>query len=155
MPIMTAGSNPLTSLVVDWRYQIPADLTDLTGPTHPVLYVAGKGGVFRSLDKGSNWVQFPPMSDGSTADGGYLPTVIVTDLDLVIGNIDPATGKPNMAAEVINPLTGLLEGLRWSLLGTAAPSTGAVVYSVAATVAASLIGLVVFSRLERQFADVI
>jgi lipopolysaccharide transport system permease protein len=58
-------------------------------------------------------------------------------------------------AFAINPLTGLLEGLRWSLLGTAAPSTGAVVYSLVATAAALLIGLVVFSRLERQFADVI
>jgi subtilisin-like proprotein convertase family protein len=105
--LMSANTNPLTSLVVDWRYEISADLTNLTGPTHPILYVAGRAGVFRSLDKGSTWVQFPPLTDGSTADGGYLPNVIVTDLDIVIGNIDPATGKPNMAAPVINPLTGL------------------------------------------------
>ncbi len=104
--LMTAASNPLTSLVVDWRYQIPADVVNLTGATHPVLYVAGRAGVFRSLDKGTTWVQFPPMTDGSSANGGYLPNVQVTDLDIVIGNIDPATGKPNMAAPVINPLTG-------------------------------------------------
>jgi lipopolysaccharide transport system permease protein len=58
-------------------------------------------------------------------------------------------------AFAINPLTGLLEGLRWSLLGTEAPTAGAVVYSVAATVLALAMGLAIFSRLERQFADVI
>jgi lipopolysaccharide transport system permease protein len=55
----------------------------------------------------------------------------------------------------LNPLTGALEGVRWSVLGTTAPSLGATVYSVFAGVVAMLAGLVVFSRMERQFADVI
>ena len=55
----------------------------------------------------------------------------------------------------MNPLTGLLEGVRWSVLGTAAPSAGALTYSVLASVAVLFAGLVIFSNLERQFADVI
>lgn len=68
-----------------------------------------------------------------------------------------AASAPESAqwAFAINPLTGLLEGFRWSVLGTAAPSTGAIVYAVVASLATFLVGLAIFSRLERQFADVI
>lgn len=55
----------------------------------------------------------------------------------------------------INPLTGLFDGVRWSLLGTPAPSAGAVLYSVGAAVVFATIGLVIFSKLESEFADVI
>ena len=58
-------------------------------------------------------------------------------------------------AFTINPLTGILEGMRWSVLGTPAPSLGMAGYSIAATVLAVLVGLLIFSRMERQFADVI
>jgi lipopolysaccharide transport system permease protein len=55
----------------------------------------------------------------------------------------------------LNPLTGLLEGVRWSLIGTARPSTGLMAYSLGVSVAALVVGTIVFSRMERQFADVI
>lgn len=55
----------------------------------------------------------------------------------------------------LNPLAGLLEGFRWAVLGTTAPSTGLVVYSTIASVALFVIGLVIFNRMERGFADVI
>jgi lipopolysaccharide transport system permease protein len=55
----------------------------------------------------------------------------------------------------INPLTGALEGFRWSLLGTEAPSTLHVVVSAAAAVGLVALGMMVFSRYERRFADVI
>ncbi|MDQ3275317.1 MAG: ABC transporter permease [Actinomycetota bacterium] len=55
----------------------------------------------------------------------------------------------------INPLTGLLEGWRWSLLGGAAPPTAALVSSVIWAVLALGLGAFVFARLEREFADVI
>lgn len=55
----------------------------------------------------------------------------------------------------LNPLSGLLEGLRWSLLGTPAPSLGLAIYAVAASVAVLAVGVAIFSRMERQFADVI
>ena len=55
----------------------------------------------------------------------------------------------------LNPLVAAIEGLRWSLLGTQAPSLGAVAYSTAVAAAAVLAGIVVFRRMERGFADVI
>jgi lipopolysaccharide transport system permease protein len=55
----------------------------------------------------------------------------------------------------LNPLAGLLEGWRWAVLGTTAPSVGLVTYSVVFTLVVFVIGLVVFNRMERGFADVI
>ncbi len=55
----------------------------------------------------------------------------------------------------LNPLTGLLEGMRWSLIGTPRPSAGLMAYSLIFSVLALLLGTMVFSRMERQFADVI
>ena len=86
----------LTSIQADWRYVIPnsASSSDPTG-THPVLYVSGDAGVYISLDQGQTWQPFPNVSlDGSPADGGYLPNVVVNDLTIADGAIDPTTGQP-------------------------------------------------------------
>ncbi len=83
----------LTSLAADWRYAILDNPSNPTGPTHPVLYIGGNGGVFRSLDNGKTWTIFPAMTqDGAPVDGGYLPHVQVTHLDLVLGDVNPQTG---------------------------------------------------------------
>jgi len=58
-------------------------------------------------------------------------------------------------AFAINPLTGVLEGLRWSALGTSAPSLGSVAYSVVVSFLVLTAGILTFSRMERQFADVV
>jgi subtilisin-like proprotein convertase family protein len=99
----------LTSLAVDWRYSIPDDPTQPNGPTHPLLYVGGEGGIFRSGDRGANWTIFPdslPVTqvgpdgmpgDGAPADGGYLPVVHVSQLLLSVGNINPVTGQPDQS----------------------------------------------------------
>ena len=55
----------------------------------------------------------------------------------------------------LNPLAGLLEGMRWSLIDTARPSTFLIVYPLACSVVVLVAGLMVFSRMERHFADVI
>jgi len=55
----------------------------------------------------------------------------------------------------LNPLVAAIEGLRWSLLGTPAPSAGSVLYASAMAVLALIAGAVVFRRMERGFADVI
>lgn len=55
----------------------------------------------------------------------------------------------------INPLTGLLEGLRWSLLGVGQLNTVATVYGIAASVLMFVFGSLLFGRVERRFADVI
>ena len=90
----------LTSIQADWRYVIPFPTTTGTGgttvsgpTTHPILYVAGQGGVFQSLDNGTTWAPFPNEAiNGSPVDGGYLPNVAITDLDTALGDIDPTTG---------------------------------------------------------------
>src|SRR5262249_48891983 len=67
----------LEAIQADWRYAIPDNASELNnpgsppGPTHPVLYVGGEGGVYRSLDGGKTWSIFPNVAeDGSKQDGG-------------------------------------------------------------------------------------
>ena len=55
----------------------------------------------------------------------------------------------------INPLTGLLEAFRWSLLGTAAPNWNSVAYAAVVTVIVFVLGAFSFKKMERKFADVI
>ena len=55
----------------------------------------------------------------------------------------------------INPLTWLLEGFRWSLLGQAAPEAWQVVALVVVSGLAFTGGALIFQKLERGFADVI
>lgn len=55
----------------------------------------------------------------------------------------------------INPLSGLLGGFRWSLLGDAMPSLGSLTYSTGAALLAVAVGMAVFQGQERDFADVI
>ena len=101
----------LTSIVADWRYVIPNDFSNPGGPTHPMLYVGGYGGVFRSYDDGTTWSFFPDSAinaDGSINStdllnsplgvGGGLPDVDVTDLDLSLGNISDTTGRPDVSS---------------------------------------------------------
>jgi subtilisin-like proprotein convertase family protein len=94
----------LTSIKADWRYAIPDDLNDPTGPTHPVLYVSGDAGVYRSFDNGASWTLFPAAVDGALVDGGFLPNVHVSDLDLSLGRIDPTNGRPVVDANSPNVL---------------------------------------------------
>lgn len=55
----------------------------------------------------------------------------------------------------LNPLTGLLEGLRWSLLGTSDLNTNAIVYGIVVSILMFIGGALLFGRVERRFADVI
>lgn len=56
---------------------------------------------------------------------------------------------------MLNPLVGLMEMARWSMIGTKFPSFGIVLYSVVFTVVMMTIGLAYFKTQERGFADVI
>jgi len=101
----------LTSIVADWRYVIPDDPTNPNSTTHPVLYVAGEGGVYRSFDDGQTWAVFPNISfDNSPTDGGYLPTVHVTDLNMTIGAVDPTNGRAVATAGDPNHLVATTYG---------------------------------------------
>lgn len=54
-----------------------------------------------------------------------------------------------------NPLTGLIETLRWMVLAGYHPSTGPILVSLAATAVLVVAGWLLFSRLETTVADVI
>jgi lipopolysaccharide transport system permease protein len=55
----------------------------------------------------------------------------------------------------LNPLAGMLEGFRWSLLGTERPSAGLTAYCITSSVVVFVLGVLIFHRMERGFADVI
>jgi len=85
-----------------------------------------------------------------------LPVVI--QLLLYITPVAYALGAAPASARAIlslNPLTGLLEGIRWSLIGTDPPPFGALLWATVAAFAMLTIGSVVFSTMERELADVI
>jgi lipopolysaccharide transport system permease protein len=52
-------------------------------------------------------------------------------------------------------MVGIIEGFRWSLLGTGQPDLRAVTIALVLIAAALLSGLIYFRRMERSFADVI
>ncbi|HVE94433.1 MAG TPA: ABC transporter permease [Acidimicrobiales bacterium] len=55
----------------------------------------------------------------------------------------------------LNPLVGVVEGFRASLLASPPPTLSSAAYAIVATLALVLLGVVAFTRMERQFADVI
>jgi lipopolysaccharide transport system permease protein len=55
----------------------------------------------------------------------------------------------------LNPMVGVIEGFRWSLLGAEAPDLWAMAVSTVAVLLAFLGGLVFFSHMERTFADIV
>jgi lipopolysaccharide transport system permease protein len=55
----------------------------------------------------------------------------------------------------LNPLAGVIEGFRWSLLDTPAPGVGVAAWAITASILMFLAGSIVFTRMERRFADVI
>ena len=52
----------------------------------------------------------------------------------------------------LNPLAGLLDMFRWALIAAPAPGPEALI-SAATTLVALVVGAVMFSRLEYEFAD--
>jgi lipopolysaccharide transport system permease protein len=55
----------------------------------------------------------------------------------------------------LNPLTGLLEAFRWSLLNTTAPAPRSVAYGMVLSILVLWLGAKAFKQMERKFADVI
>jgi lipopolysaccharide transport system permease protein len=55
----------------------------------------------------------------------------------------------------LNPMVGVVEGFRWALLGTGTAPGPMVLVSSAAALLLLISGAFVFSRLERNFADVV
>ena len=55
----------------------------------------------------------------------------------------------------LNPMVAVVDGFRWALLGTAAPSMETVVTSSAAALLLLVTGALYFRRMEQSFADVV
>jgi lipopolysaccharide transport system permease protein len=55
----------------------------------------------------------------------------------------------------LNPISGLMQGIRWAVLEAEAPSGLQVTMSIVGTVVAVALGLFTFGRMEQRFADVI
>jgi lipopolysaccharide transport system permease protein len=55
----------------------------------------------------------------------------------------------------LNPMVGVIEGFRWSLLGTGTPDALAIALSVVVGLVVLVGGLVFFRRMERAVADVV
>lgn len=67
-----------------------------------------------------------------------------------------AVPEPWRSVYILNPLVGIIDGFRWSVLGARAPLVPeALAASVVVTVASLVVGVWYFRRVERTFADVI
>ncbi len=55
----------------------------------------------------------------------------------------------------LNPLVGIINGFRWAVLGTTEFPLKSLIYSITASIVILILGLTLFRRLERSFADVI
>lgn len=85
-----------------------------------------------------------------------IPTLLT--LGLYISPVAwPASAVPAQCRLVylLNPLSGLLEAFRWSLLGDGQPWGAPLCYSTVMAVLTFWIGARIFRRMERSFADVL
>ena len=55
----------------------------------------------------------------------------------------------------LNPMTGVIEGFRWALLGNAMPSLVPIAISIAIVIALLFSGIRFFRRMEETFADIV
>jgi len=55
----------------------------------------------------------------------------------------------------LNPIAGLMDAIRWSILGTAGVKWWTIGYSATFGVIVLIVGAIMFRRMEREFADVI
>jgi lipopolysaccharide transport system permease protein len=55
----------------------------------------------------------------------------------------------------LNPMVGVIDGFRWAIFGSIDFPIYSLLYSIAVGTLVCLVGLVIFRRLERSFADVI
>lgn len=61
--------------------------------------------------------------------------------------------EPLRTLIAINPMTGVVEGFRWAVLGATAAPWEAIAISTASAVVLLILGLAYFDRVERSFAD--
>jgi lipopolysaccharide transport system permease protein len=131
-------------LVVLVAYDIPFSIRMLVLPVWLLLALVlamGMGLVFTSVA-----VKY--------RDVNYVTTVF-TSLLLYLSPVAYAVPDDLRRYYLFNPLTTIVEGCRWSLLGQNSLTPWAIAYTVAVAVGALIMGAAVFTRLEWGFADVI
>lgn len=67
-------------------------------------------------------------------------------------SLAPAAWRPLLG---LNPMSGVVEGYRWALLGGAPPSPTLMALSTASALVSLFVGLAIFRRMESSFADII
>jgi lipopolysaccharide transport system permease protein len=89
-------------------------------------------------------------------DIAYVQPVLINFL-LFLSPVAYASSQVHKYAWIMkfNPLTGLLDGARWCLLGKGTLDPAQTIYSLATCVFFAVLGAFVFEQLERTFADVI
>ncbi len=80
---------------------------------------------------------------------------VSTALEKMGDRVSPEMAVWVNGAFLANPMAGLLEAFRWSVLGGTAPLWGAVIYSAICSVTVFVLGAFAFKRMEKRFADVI
>jgi homopolymeric O-antigen transport system permease protein len=55
----------------------------------------------------------------------------------------------------LNPMTGVVEGFRWAVLGGQAAPWSMIIASAAGVAVLLMLGLLYFQRMDRTFADVV
>jgi lipopolysaccharide transport system permease protein len=71
--------------------------------------------------------------------------------------IYPSSGIPEPWRTLygVNPMVGVIEGFRWSVLGTANPPSATILLSAAISLLVLVTGAYYFRRMEKSFADVV
>ena len=140
-----ATSLPLLALMMIWTGTTPT-VAILAAPLMllgAVVIALGFGMLFAALT-----VQYRDVQQvfGLVVQLWLFATPVAYSSSLVEG--------PWRAAYYLNPMVGVMDGWRWSLLGGPAPGWE-VLISAAVALAFLVVGARVFSRSERQFADLI
>ncbi len=93
----------------------------------------------------------------SYRDVGYIVPVMISFLQYAspVAYSTSAIPAHLRAWYLMNPVASILEGLRWSLLGSSTISAPGILSATIVSVAAFIIGAFAFKRMERRFADVI
>lgn len=73
----------------------------------------------------------------------------------VIYPVSDIPAGPLRVAFALNPMTGVIGGFRWALLGQPFPPAGYLWISIAVVAAVLVGGVIYFKRIERVFADVV
>jgi lipopolysaccharide transport system permease protein len=96
----------------------------------------------------------------SYRDVQYIIPVIVSALQL-LSPIGFAYPEGERALKwlpwymILDPLAPVVEAFRWSVLGSGKVHWGYLIYSAAFAIVVMFVGMVMFKRMEREFADVI